>query len=140
MNPSLERFSSYSLLASSRHWYLSTRACFLVALLLARNLSRRRADVPALEAQKRTGGCQLDTCPDPADRTRRELLGAEPLMQVEIRHRCGRRADLHIVSLDAAGGNGPSGLSRVEKGLTLDDQEVVNIELRDNGYWFFRPR
>ena len=95
----------------------STRACFIVALLLARNLSRHRADVPALEAQKRTGGCQPDTRPCPADRTRRELLGAEPLMQVEIGHRCGRRADFHIVRLDAASDNGPNGLSRVEKSL-----------------------
>jgi hypothetical protein len=61
-------------------------------------------------------------------------------MQVKIRHRCGRRADLHIVSLDAASGNGPSGLSRVEKVLALDDQEVVNIDLWDNTYWFFGPR
>jgi hypothetical protein len=140
MNPSLERVSSYSLLASSRHWYLSTRACLLVALLLARNLSRRRADVPALEAKKRTGGCQPDTRPGPADRTRRELLRAKPLMQVEIRHRCGRRADFHIVCLDAASDNGPNGLSRVEKVLALADQEALNIELRDNAYWFFGAR
>lgn len=95
----------------------STRACFVVALSLGRNPSRQRADVPALEAQKRTGGFQPDTRLGPADRTRRELLRAKPLMQVEIRHRCGRRADFHIVCLDAATGNGPNGLSRVEKVL-----------------------
>ena len=117
----------------------STCACFIVVLLLARNLSRRRADVPALEAQKRTGGCQPDTRTGPADRTRRELLGAEPLMQVEIWHRCGRRADLHIVCLDAASGNGPNGLSRVEKALAIDDQEAVDIDLPENTYWFFGP-
>ena len=118
----------------------SARACFVVALLLARNLSRLRADVPALEAQKRTGGCQPDTRPGPADRTRRELLRAKPLMQVEIRHRCGRRADFHIVCLDAASHNGPNGLSRVEKVLALADQEALNMELRHNTYWFFVPR
>jgi len=118
----------------------SARACFVVALLLARNLSRLRADVPALEAQKRTGGCQPDTRTGPADRTRRELLGAEPLMQVEIWHRCGRRADLHIVCLDAASGNGPNGLSRVEKALAIDDQEAVDIDLPENTYWAFGPR
>ena len=117
----------------------STCACFVVALLLARNLSRLRADVPALEAQKRTGGCQPDTRTGPADRTRRELLGAEPLMQIEIWHRCGRRADLHIVCLDAASGNGPNGLSRVEKALAIDDQEAVDIDLPENTYWFFGP-
>ena len=95
--------------------------------------------MPTLEAQKRTGGSQPDTRPGPADRTRRELLRAKPLMQVEIRHRCGRRADFHIVRLDAASDNGPNGLSRVEV-LALDDQEVVDIELRDNTYWFFGPR
>ena len=99
----------------------STRACFFVVLLLARNLSRRRADVSALEAQKRTGGRQPDTRSGPADRTRRELLRAKPLMQVEIGHRCGRRADFHIVCLDAASDNGPNGLSRVEKVLALAD-------------------
>jgi len=128
--------SSHPHRARRRRQSRSTCACFVVALLLARNLRRRRADVPALEAQKRTGGCEPDTCPGPADRTRRELLGAEPLMQIEIRHRCGRRADLHIVSLDAARGNGPSGLSRVEKGLALawshvvlcHDQEALSID------------
>jgi hypothetical protein len=60
-------------------------------------------------------------------------------MQIEIRHRCGRRADLHIVCLDAASGNGPNGLSVVEKALALDDQEVVDIDLRDNTYWCSRP-
>jgi hypothetical protein len=94
--------------------------CFVVSLLLARKVSRLRADVPAFEAEKRTSGCQADTRPGPADRTRLQLLGAEPLMQVEIRHRCGRRADLPIVGRDAAGGNGPNGLSRVEKGLAQD--------------------
>ena len=118
----------------------STRACFVVALFLARNVSRRRADVSAFEAQERTGGCQPDTRLGPADRTRRELLRAKPLMQVEIRHRCGRRADFHIVCLDAAGDNGPNGLFRVEKVLALADQEALNIELRDNAYWFFGPR
>jgi hypothetical protein len=94
--------------------------CFVVSLLLARKVSRLRADVPAFEAEKRTSGCQPDTGPGPADRTRLQLLGAEPLMQIEIRHRCGRRADLHIVCPDAASGNRPNGLSRVEKGLTRD--------------------
>ena len=60
-------------------------------------------------------------------------------MQVEIWHRCGRRADLHIVRLDGASDNGPNGLSRVEV-LALDDQEVVDIELRNNTYWFLGPR
>ena len=78
--------------------------------------------MPALETKKRTGGCEADTCPGPADRTRRELLGAKPLMQIEIRHRCGRRADFHIVCLDAPGDNGPNGLSHVERVLALDDQ------------------
>jgi hypothetical protein len=96
--------------------------------------------VPALEAQKRTGGCKADARLGPADRTRRELLRAKPLMQVEIRHRCGRRADFHIVRLDAASDNGPNGLSRVEKVLALADQEALNIELRDNAYWFFGPK
>ena len=118
----------------------STRARFVVALLFARNLSWHSTDVPALEAQKRAGGCQPDTRPGPADRTRRELLGAEPLMQIEIRHRCGRRADSHIVCLDAAGDNGPNGLSRVEKVLELADQEALNIELGGNAYWFFGHR
>jgi len=66
----------------------------VVSLLLARNVSRLRADVPAFEAEKRTSSCQPDTRPGPAGRTRLELLGAELLMQIEIRHRCGRRADL----------------------------------------------
>jgi hypothetical protein len=61
-------------------------------------------------------------------------------MQIEIRHRCGRRADFHIVRLDVASGNGPNGLSRVEEVLALDDQEVVNIDPRENTYWFFAPR
>jgi hypothetical protein len=115
-------------------------ACFVVAQLLARDLRGRRSDVPAVEAQQRTGGGQPDSRLGPADRTGRELLGAEPLMQIEIRHRCGRRADLHIVRLDAASGNGPNGLSRVEEVLALDDQEVVNIDPRENTYWFFGPR
>jgi hypothetical protein len=58
-------------------------------------------------------------------------------MQIEIRHRCGRRADLHIVRLDAASDNGPNGLSRVEKVHPLDDLWVVSIGLRENTYWFF---
>jgi hypothetical protein len=34
------------------------------------------------------------------------------------------------VRLDGASDNGPNGLSRVEKVLALDDQEVVNIDQR----------
>jgi hypothetical protein len=71
--------------------------CFVVSLLLARRVIRLLADVPAFEAEKRTSGRQADARPGPAGRTKLELLGAEPLMQIEIRHRCGRRADLPIV-------------------------------------------
>lgn len=72
------------------------------------------ANVPAFEAEKRTIGCQPYTCAVSAGGTEFEFLAAEPVMKIEIGHRCGRRNDLHIVHLAAASGNGPNGLSRVE--------------------------
>src|ERR1700675_1409014 len=92
---------------------------FVVSLLLGRPVSRLRADVPAFEAEERTIGCQPYPCAVSAGWTGLEFLAGEPVMKIEIGHRCGRRDDLHIVDIDAASGNGPNGLSRVEQGASL---------------------
>jgi hypothetical protein len=89
---------------------------FVVSLLFGRTVSRLRVDVPAFEAEERTIACQPYSCAVSAGGTGLEFLTGEPVMKIEIGHRCGRRDDLHIVNLDAASDNGPNGLSRVESG------------------------
>jgi hypothetical protein len=83
-------------------------------------MSRLRADVPAFEAEERTIACQPYPCAVSAGGAGLEFLTSEPVMKIEIGHRCGRRDNLHIVNLDAASDNGPNGLSRVESGPSLE--------------------